>query len=347
MILSMQYMRALASLFVVFHHSGLKAATYSSNPLGWFHVGEAGVDLFFIISGYIMCKTVDSRNTSFGRFLLARIRRIIPLYWVLTSLALIIFIVLPEKVNSSGGHTNIPLSYLLFPTEDKYLIQNGWTLSYEFFFYFLFAVGLHLTSNKKYLLPVVLILLLVSVGTVIQPKNYLLGFMTNPLLLEFVFGILVFYFFKSRQLTYSTGLLLMAVAGIVLMYVNFYQPGYPRVIAYGVPALLFFVGMLTLEPFFQKNRKSQTLGFFQGVGDSSYSLYLSHPFTLVAASMILAKAGINEYGYLFVLLLAISSVVAGHLCYLLLERNLQKVVKNYLPPPVSNKSNKKPVSGLR
>jgi exopolysaccharide production protein ExoZ len=127
LILSVQYMRTFAALLVVLSHVAMKGAQYSTDPLSFFNVGAAGVDLFFIISGYIMCHTVSGKSVVFVEFLWAKAKRIIPLYWILTSAALVIFMLFPDKVNSSGGATNIVYSYLLFPTPEKYLIQNGWT----------------------------------------------------------------------------------------------------------------------------------------------------------------------------------------------------------------------------
>ena len=329
MILSMQYMRAIAALLVVIHHARFKASIYSTNPLEWFHIGGAGVDLFFIISGFIMCYTVDTKKISLSKFLIARVKRIIPLYWVLTSFALVAFMLYPDKVNSSGGVTNIAASYFLFPTTDSYLIKNGWTLSYEFFFYALFATGLFFISKLRFLLPVILISLLVGIGIIIEPKNQIVNFMTDSLLLEFVFGIFLFYLYKKTQLNTTLGFVFVALAVLAFYIVNQNQLNYPRVVEYGLPALLLFIGMLSFEPFFQKNKSHPFLLLFESIGNSSYSLYLLHPFVLVAATMILVKLGLAEHGYLFAALLSISSIIGGHLCYLILEKNLQKMVRYF------------------
>ncbi|NJN75784.1 MAG: acyltransferase [Synechococcaceae cyanobacterium RL_1_2] len=91
MLYSVQYMRAIAALLVVIGHAAWKGEQYSYDPLFWFQIGGSGVDLFFIISGYIMCYTVDKKKINLFNFIKARIVRIMPLYWILTSLALIAF----------------------------------------------------------------------------------------------------------------------------------------------------------------------------------------------------------------------------------------------------------------
>ncbi len=326
MILSVQYMRAIAALLVVVSHVALKGEQYSSNPLGWFNVGGAGVDLFFIISGYIMCHTVDHKQVDFVGFIKARLKRIIPLYWVLTTAALIVFIVFPEKINSSGGATNIIHSYTLFPTVDKYLIQNGWTLSYEFFFYSIFASCLALTVSFRYLLPAVIILGLVSIGYYGGSNNFQIQFLTNSLLIEFVFGILIFYFFKTKSLSYFFGGGLIILSIFMLTLVNNYQFEVPRVVSYGMPALLFFIGMMALEPLFKKIETVKMLILLKNLGNSSYSLYLCHPFSLVLCSIVFKKLGLHEFGYSFVFLLLIGAIVSGHLCYVMIEKKLIKLL---------------------
>ena len=327
MIYSVQYMRAIAALLVVIHHAASKGSQYSSAAFEWFTIGEAGVDLFFIISGYIMCHTVDSKNINFISFLTARVKRIIPLYWVLTTMALLIYILFPDKINSGGGGTNIIHSYTLFPVKENYLINNGWTLSYEFFFYLLFAFALSLTSKFKFFLPVILIITLVSIGNFNLSNTTIFSFITNPLLLEFSFGILIYYLFKNYHLNTIIGLGLTTISIILFLLVNIFTPDYSRVIIYGIPAMLFFTGMVALEPLFKKASENKIALLFEMIGNSSYSLYLSHPFALVITSIILSKLDLDKFGYLFVILLVVSSIIAGQLCYLFIEKQLAKVLK--------------------
>jgi peptidoglycan/LPS O-acetylase OafA/YrhL len=321
-------MRAIAALMVVLHHSAWKGAQYSSDPFSWFSVGGAGVDLFFIISGYIMCHTVDQKKVNFFSFIKARLIRIIPIYWVLTSLALVIFLLFPEKVNSSGGSTSIMASYFLFPTEDKLLINNGWTLSYEFLFYVLFGSCLAVKKTYKYLIPIGIISSLVLLGLLTKSEYYAFNFITNPLLIEFAFGILAFYFSKTIKFESKYGLPLIIVSILLFILVNNFYLDYSRVIKYGMPALLFFLGMLIMEASFQRNRSNVILKILKKIGDSSYSLYLFHPFSLVACSIIFTLIGVNDLGSVFVILLLVTSVISGHLCYILLEKPLANHIKN-------------------
>lgn len=189
-----------------------------------------------------MCNTVDQKQIKISSFIKARIHRIIPIYWILTTLALVVFLLFPEKVNSSGGNTNLIASYMLLPTGDKFLIQNGWTLSYEFLFYFLFSFCLVVKSSYKYLIPVGMITVLVLLGGIINIKHYQANFITNPLLLEFVFGIFSFYFSRKIKVGSKCGLILVGISVLAIVFVNYSGLNYSRVIQYGIPALLFFFG---------------------------------------------------------------------------------------------------------
>jgi exopolysaccharide production protein ExoZ len=334
MIYSIQYMRAIAALLVVAQHAAKKGEQYSTDPLSYFTVGGVGVDLFFIISGYIMCNAVDGKDVKFLKFMKSRVTRIIPLYWILTSMALVIFLIFPDKINSSGGDTSIFSSYLLIPTDAKYLVNNGWTLSYEFLFYFIFSLCLGVRSLHRYLIPVGIIGILCFLGVIFESNNYLVNFITNQYLIEFSFGILVFYLRKKYALALNSiyGVVLITTSVLVISYVN-YNPyanafGYANIIHKGIPALLFFIGMLLMEPIFKKYNSNIFNSLLKKIGDSSYALYLFHPFSLVIFSMLLTRIGLAPYGGVFVIVLIVSSVISGHLCYLLLEKPLLRLFKN-------------------
>lgn len=323
-------MRAIAALLVVFHHAAWKGEQYSTNPLAWFSIGSIGVDLFFIISGFIMCHTVNNKKVLFSSFIKARFIRIVPLYWVLTSMALVVFLFFPEKVNSSGGVTDVLASYTLLPSEGKYLINNGWTLSYEFLFYLIFSSCLLIKNPKRYLLPCLIISLLCFWGNIAVDMNYVVSFLTSEYLLEFAFGILVFYFSKKISPNIYIAIFLIACSILMACFVNanLDRLDQNRIILYGLPSLVFFVGMILLEPLLYLKRNSFIAQSFKILGDSSYSLYLFHPFVLVVCSIVLQYLKIHEYGYTFISILVVSSLISGYLCFLILEKPLLKLMKN-------------------
>ena len=150
---SVQALRGFAALLVVVYHA-TKMVHDRINPLfSPFAAGGAGVDIFFAISGFVIVITAspDAENPeSWSGFLWRRLVRIVPLYWLLTTVKLITLLISPDLAQHSGvsiGH--VIASYLFIPAwnvEHKALplLTVGWTLSYEMFFYLLFTFALWL-----------------------------------------------------------------------------------------------------------------------------------------------------------------------------------------------------------
>jgi len=319
-LVSIQYLRALAAAMVLLHHVAWKGAQHGENPLWWFTFGAAGVDLFFIISGYIMCAATDSRLIDFISFMKARFFRIVPLYWLLSLAALFVFLLMPNKVNSSGGSTDILNSFLLWPTTGKYLIQNGWTLSYEFLFYGLFALGLRV-GRFRCVIAVAAIVALVLAGQWLESQGVWGSFLTNAILLEFVMGIAAFHLFKRgfrADAALSVALIAAAIGGFV--FTGELEAGEPRVIGYGLPSLALFIAVRSLEGRTIRFDRSLVGKVAGAMGDSSYSMYLIHPFFLVAATAVLSKVGLASHGWLLTTVLFIGSMATGWYCYVLLEK---------------------------
>lgn len=327
MILSVQYMRAIAALLVVLHHAAWKGKQYSVDPMYWFKIGGVGVDLFFIISGYVMCHATYGKNINIICFMRARLIRILPTYWILTLAALCVYLIMPERINSSGGNISIFDSFTLLPTNSKYLIENGWTLSYEFYFYIIFSAGLIFSGLLKYVIPILIILSLTSTGKFLDLNGVYFNFFTNSVLIEFVMGIMVFAMGSAVYISKHASFALLIASVSMLIYVNASGTLGVAILDHGFPCLLFFIAMLNFESDFNRLNNGFLSRMASAVGDSSYSLYLIHPFILVLSSMILLKLGLTEHGYLFVMLLVVSSVLSGLACYAFLERPVTKMIK--------------------
>ena len=331
---SIQIMRGIAAILVVLLHISIKGEQYNNDALKGFSIGGSGVDLFFIISGYIMCVSTFGRNLNFAGFMLHRIRRIIPLYWLTTTIALIIFLYKPEIINTSGGETSIWASYVLVPNGKRYLNSNGWTLSYEFLFYILFGLIIHKGTYKAIQLSSVILFILVAAGLLFSCNGYVFNFATSNLYLEFIYGMGCFYLFNNKIIKSSVALgITLCIAGTALLAVEAFlkipNQEENRGWLWGVPMLLVFIGFLSLEGFIQ-GRKSIVKKLFLDAGNSSYSLYLFHPFTLSATAMCLKLLHMASNPYLFAIILFIVTVVAGYVIYLYVERPLVDLFRKRL-----------------
>ncbi|MDX6040417.1 acyltransferase family protein [Scandinavium lactucae] len=330
MLLSIQLLRGLAALLVVLHHIAFKEKVYGVNGLEWLHIGASGVDLFFIISGFIMCYATHNKEMSFSKFIFLRFERIIPLYWLFTTLALFVFIMYPHLVNSSGGHTSVINSYFLIPTSDKYLVQNGWTLSYEFYYYIIFSFFIFLTKNRfvRYLGIVLTLFGLATIGQLFVAHNTLIKFIFSDWLYEFAMGVVSFYLFAKYKLEKKTGLILICVGVVLLGYKNnhmYLLSSMPGALSVGLPMWLIFHGFLALEEWLGKgNNIYLKVGVL--LGYSSYSLYLVHPFILSPVAMILKKIHLN-IPYVFSVGLLVPAIISGAIVYLYIEKPMVNYLK--------------------
>jgi len=153
--LTIQALRAIAALLVVVYHAfDMWGARIDSAAPGisWTN-GAAGVDIFFVISGFVMVassRRIASQPHAGWTFIQQRIVRIVPLYWLLTTAKLILVFFFADLALRSGiDFDYVARSYLFFPVVDgaghfRPLLPVGWTLTYEFLFYLLFALALAL-----------------------------------------------------------------------------------------------------------------------------------------------------------------------------------------------------------
>ncbi len=136
-LLSIQCLRGLAALAVVLLH------------LGWgppFLAGHAGVDVFFVISGFIMMHT-GQREPTPGVFLAARARRVLPLWWLV--------VLLTAAWTRDNALWRVLASLALWPTrrwdgEWQFIVGPGWSLAYEAGFYLVFAAALLLPPRQRF-----------------------------------------------------------------------------------------------------------------------------------------------------------------------------------------------------
>ena len=297
---------------------------------------EAGVDVFFVISGFIM---VHASAGLFGAegagwaFLARRIARIVPIYWAVTTLYLAVALAVPEFLNRELlGWPFVVASYLFIPmTRPDGLVQPlyglGWTLNYEMFFYVLFAAAV--AWPRKHAVPALAGVLagLVGIGLLVrlasQPLPQPLGFWTDPIVLEFVYGMALGYLYAeglrlgpAPRALLAAGAILALVAAASL-YGVWAIPW--RALAYGVPAAMLVAAVAL-------GRKSRDEGRLArigaAVGDASYALYLVHPFAIRAGREVVWRSGLAGVvgPWTFVILALAASVLAAILVYRVFER---------------------------
>lgn len=327
--LSIQVLRGIAAVLVTLVH----AFERSFHSESVFRIGNAGVDIFFIISGFIMW-TVTCRNLpSAASFLRNRIIRLVPLYYIVTLSLLLVWIVLPKAFPNMSPPTfaHIALSFAFIPHFDARggglpFLGQGWTLNFEMFFYLLFATGLTLPRRERFgfIAAVLLGLALLGLGNSEQtiqkypPLQWL-----SPLLLEFLGGIAIGFWAENgwRPAKACFWLLLGAGALLLLMLPNpAIGDDWARAFFFGAPAFMIVAGAVGLEI---KGQQFQVGALPLLLGAASYSLYLSHTFVISIVGKVLG----NAPAWLEISLSTFLSSVVAVVVYRWLEQPLQNFLR--------------------
>lgn len=332
----LQGLRMIAATMVVFTHALNRTAdAFPNGGVAKQQFLESGVDIFFVISGFIMVYILKA-DTKPGAFWLQRFTRIAPLYWVATAFAVFLGYVAPRYGFGTPAWNYTLKSVLFFPTgSDMWahpVVQPGWTLVYEFLFYTILSLCL-LLGRRPFFAATIVIVLILTVGAVFAKTVGVLGFYSDQaMMIEFLFGMAVAGLLKDVKVNPWAGVAL-AIAGFVLIYVLWYMDklGYPRGLRVGMPAFLIVTGFLVSEPIWARHG---LLRRFSLLGDASYSIYIVHYFLIQAIDRFVAdnpglKPSINPYAY--VALLVIAGIGAGLLAHVYIEKPLLKLVRGWLP----------------
>ncbi len=313
-VLSIQYLRAIGAIMVVVYHIG---QIFGHDYL----FGAAGVDIFFVISGFIMWMISRKKEATPSIFIKKRLLRIVPLYWLVT-LTLVTGALLRPNLFPLDHPTvtHVYLSLLFIPHIDPSgnvfpMITQGWTLNYEMFFYLIFSTSM--VCSRKYQLYVLNTILLgcVIFGYFITLNSPIGKAYTSPLLLEFLAGIYICQaWLNNKILSIKTAYVALAlgISVIVASYLIFLTSPPPRLIVAGIPAVLIVSGAVSLE----KRKKFPKIGLLKLLGDASYSIYLTHFLSWLAISIILAKLniGLNTTVYILTIFVCIIGGVITYVC---------------------------------
>jgi peptidoglycan/LPS O-acetylase OafA/YrhL len=314
--ISIQILRGIAALAVVFFHIGRKAESTGIVTGNFFEAGKYGVDLFFIISGFIMAYITHGKDINLYSFIKKRIIRIIPIYWILTTVALAVFLISPSSVNSTLEEPGIINSYFLFPVEGfSMLLAVGWTLRYEFIFYFIFAICL--TTKHRYTLAL-LTLSLIWIGSLFNHDNYYVNFLLSGYMMEFAFGIIAFLAYKNNKKIFSL------IVALLLFFISITTIHKNEILIVGSLCYAFFIIIISLDSSI-KNKKLRPLAY---IGDSSYTLYLSHLFVIAATGISTKHIPIMNNPYFFMAVTLLATLAFSSLFYELVEKKVTKLFTN-------------------
>lgn len=332
-LINIQYLRAVAALMVVWVHA--------REQFDWLKVqfpsgaGAAGVDLFFVISGFIMVYTTYGKKISPLDFMLRRIERIGPLYWAATLAIVCVAAVAPALLKStilSGSHILASLAFLpmlspAFPNNYWPLHIPGWTLNYEMAFYLLFAISLLATGGWRILILSVCLLGMVAAGAFWQ-FNGVWKFYSDAIILIFLAGAAVgcFIAYAKPEKNMLVGVFLFGAGVMLWIVLQGVETGH-RLWGAGIPATFIVLGALILPSI-----RLRPLAWLATLGDASYSIYLSHIFCLAGLRVFSKLFGLviqnDLHGWLFMFASLLASSILGVLVFKYIEQPLGHKARN-------------------
>ncbi|MBC7101625.1 MAG: acyltransferase [Parvibaculum sp.] len=338
---SVQVLRAFAALSVMAGHLFVELRQSSGAELDvigfpW----PSGVDIFFVISGFVMIYT---NHEAFGEkgapwaFIRKRLVRIVPLYYLFTTLMILLVVLMPQVFDTARYDVGQFVSSYLFWPYERYdgavrpILSLGWTLNYEMFFYALFACALLFPLRLGLAGLVVLMTGLVAARPLFGIDGQPFSFWFSPIILEFCFGLLIgIAFVKYGKIDlggWRNALpFLLAPAAFFLFGSADADPWLPNFIAWGVPAAALVFACVMFLPW---EREVAVPRFAVALGDSSYALYLAHPFIYNGVLLVLYKSVPSVQAWPWVVFfVCLGATVAGaHLVHLLIEKPMLNLLR--------------------
>lgn len=351
-IYSIQLLRAIAVSLVVYAHSidlveYFKIGSFQASYKYLQNFGAIGVDIFFIISGFIMVYVTSNLEgiSKIKAFFKKRIIRLYALY--IPYMLFFIFYKHPDVRTILKNLLLLPI----FDNGTQFIMPSiniAWTLSFELFFYMLFTIALIIYKKKHSIITILIFLILILTGLLLKSTEVHFVFITNPIFIEFVLGIILGIIYTNKIKIPLTIVILMMVYAILNYHLlihngygsvseaNFTIDGSAslrRVFLWGIPSFLLVGSILYLfqHSFASLFATNKIVEFIKKttmlIGDASYSIYLTH--TLFFSALIYLKVFFIsvQNGDFLIFLFLVAAIIIGYLTYIFIENPLLKILR--------------------
>lgn len=270
---SIQMLRGITALLVVLEH------------VRFLNCGAFGVDIFFCISGFMI---MFATHKSTDKFLIKRLIRIVPLYYVMTLGTFVLLLVFPSMFQQTVADPMYLAKSMLFIPFDigggiiQPLVRIGWTINCEMLFYLLFMVAFRINHKYRANICGALLIMLVGFGQMYGDSSVALKFYGDPVMLEFILGMFAYYVAWAIHVVYEKGWLKpviskLALVAVVVLLVGLVitKPtvnilGARRFVVWGIPAMLIVLCVFVAGLYIKMPQMLVKLG------NISFSLYLTH-----------------------------------------------------------------------
>ena len=318
---SIQLLRAFACVYVMLGHLIFYFGLLFPNTrlASLFHFGYSGVDMFFVISGFVIytsTQQLEEGFLSFIKYLKKRLIRIFPIYWIIL-LFFLVFIGTTEPISFK----NLLPVFLLLPHHEP-VFDVTWSLSFELYFYVLYGLGL--IKKQLMVIPIIVFSMAVlyfvlSFCTKIKIENLPLQSLAGYHVIEFFMGVLAGIFFKKIPMYMAY---FFIIAGILAFFSR--NTIANPLFNFSFPSMLLIAGLAKIE--------SDKIFYIPSIilllGDASYVIYLIHNPLLRDTILYHLKESSNLTKFNFSLLIALT-LAAG------------VFIHSYIETPVMQYLNKK------
>lgn len=332
-IYSLQYLRAFAAIWVLLTHVLQQCEV---RPNGVFWAGQWGVDIFFLLSGFIIYLTTKEKS-SWVDFSIKRIFRIYPAYLLI--LAFYLLYNTSFSLNTSdlamyrgGNFINLICNILMLPisgpiTYKSLIVGQAWSTVFELYFYFLFAMLLLFKISKRHITLLIFLLCIVGYGFRLAgfPVTGVLGFCSSIMgskhIIFFLEGVILAICYEKGCLKQiGKNVYFVLLFALMLFYVWLMTNKYNQVYSILISPCVF-VGVLLLNDYVKSDSWwNKALSF---CGDISFSIYLVH---ILIIKIIMNNIGIENLYALTALSLILTMMISA-VIYLLVEKRFINLAK--------------------
>ncbi len=330
----LHYLRGLAAMMVLAFHS---LTNMCGITCGYDILANLGVDIFFVISGFVMWNSTSGRNLTPMEFYTRRFFRIAPLYYSMTVVVALVALVSPQLLRTTVFDLHHLIDSLMFmpsplpKTGEIFpVVIPGWTLNYEMFFYMIFASCLALPAVARLPTVIATIVGLVALGEVFLPQGLYTKFYTNEIILEFAYGIAIAALIeKLGRISLQVWLNVAAVA--VIVAVGIYADLIPQIslqLTFGIVAGLAVWAVCEIDARYSV----PNIAILKWVGDASFSIYLLQMATIATGFILWRAAGLplgNHMVVPFFFFVSVITFACSYVSYKYFEVPMQRLGSRY------------------